>query len=214
MRDAVEPRLLDLRSWERREHFEFFREYENPFFNICAEVDVSRALQRTREPGGPSFFLASLYCSLRAGNDVEPFRYRIRDDQVVVHETIHAGTTVLTTGDRFAFAYFDFATDLASFASEGEKVLEAVPNEGPLLDDQVERDDLIHYSVIPWISFTSFSHASPHGRRGSIPRLVFGKYHGADGAERMPVSVEVHHALMDGVHVARFFERFQAHLND
>jgi chloramphenicol O-acetyltransferase len=30
----------------------------------------------------------------------------------------------------------------------------------------------------------------------------------------MPVSIEVHHALVDGVHVGRFFERFQHHLDD
>jgi chloramphenicol O-acetyltransferase len=29
----------------------------------------------------------------------------------------------------------------------------------------------------------------------------------------MPVSVEVHHALMDGLHVSRFFDRFQTGLN-
>jgi chloramphenicol O-acetyltransferase type A len=28
----------------------------------------------------------------------------------------------------------------------------------------------------------------------------------------MPVSVEVHHALMDGLHVGRYFESFQSHL--
>ncbi len=27
----------------------------------------------------------------------------------------------------------------------------------------------------------------------------------------MPVSVEVHHALMDGLHVGRYFERFAAY---
>jgi chloramphenicol O-acetyltransferase type A len=26
----------------------------------------------------------------------------------------------------------------------------------------------------------------------------------------MPLSVEAHHAMMDGIHVGRFFERFQA----
>ena len=29
----------------------------------------------------------------------------------------------------------------------------------------------------------------------------------------MPVSVEVHHALVDGLHVGRFYEMFQARLD-
>jgi chloramphenicol O-acetyltransferase len=30
---------------------------------------------------------------------------------------------------------------------------------------------------------------------------------------KMPVAVEVHHALVDGIDVAKFIERFQAELN-
>jgi chloramphenicol O-acetyltransferase type A len=30
----------------------------------------------------------------------------------------------------------------------------------------------------------------------------------------MPVSVEVHHALMDGLHVGRYFERLEGYLSD
>ena len=34
-----------------------------------------------------------------------------------------------------------------------------------------------------------------------------------NGRLLMPVAVDVHHALCDGVHVGRFFERFQANLD-
>jgi chloramphenicol O-acetyltransferase type A len=30
----------------------------------------------------------------------------------------------------------------------------------------------------------------------------------------MPVSVEVHHALMDGLHVGRYFGRLESYLSD
>ena len=81
------------------------------------------------------------------------------------------------------------------------------------LDPQDHRDDLLHYSVLPWISFTSFSHARRHRADDSVPKIVFGRYRGDAGAERMPVSVEVHHALVDGLHVGRFLDRMQARLN-
>jgi chloramphenicol O-acetyltransferase type A len=29
----------------------------------------------------------------------------------------------------------------------------------------------------------------------------------------MPLSVQVHHALMDGIHVGRYYEKFQAYLD-
>jgi chloramphenicol O-acetyltransferase type A len=205
-------RSLDLDAWPRREHFRFFLEYDQPFFNVCVDVDVSALLRRCRAPGGPSFFLASLWLSLRAANEVEEFHYRIRGKEVVVHDVVHGGSTVLRDDGTFCFAYFDFAPDFETFARAAGKVLVSARTEGSL-DPRDDRDDLIHYSVIPWISFTSFSHARRRNPDDSTPKIVFGRYRGDSGAERMPVSVEVHHALMDGLHVGRFFERFQHHVD-
>jgi len=81
-------------------------------------------------------------------------------------------------------------------------------------DPGIERDDLIYYSSIPWISFTSFSHASDNKSGISIPKIVFGKYFQKGNKTLMPVSVEVHHALMDGIHVGKFFNDFQFKLNN
>lgn len=207
------PRWLDLDAWPRREHFEFFRRYEQPFFNICAEVDVAGLVRRCRAPGGPSFFLASLFFSLTAVNEVEELHYRIRGDGVLVHDVVHGGSTVLRRDGTFDFAYFDFVPDLDRFVREGAEVLRRFETAVRRLDPRDDRDDLVHYSVIPWIPFTSFSHARRLRPEDSTPKMVLGRYHGDAGGERMPVSVEVHHALVDGLHVARFFERFQHHLD-
>ena len=84
---------------------------------------------------------------------------------------------------------------------------------GPLLD-RPDLDDLIYYSIIPWVHFTGFTHARRLGTGDSIPKIVFGKHSQKSGSRLMPVSVEVHHALLDGLDVARFYERFQALLDD
>jgi chloramphenicol O-acetyltransferase type A len=206
--------LLDLDTWSRREHFRFFRGYDNPFFNLCADVDVSRVAEACRAPGGPSFFVASLYLSLRAVNDVEPFRYRLRGDGVVVYDAIHAGSTILRDDGTFGFGYFDYSSDFGPFRSQAEEVLNVARKGSGALEDRPDRDDMIHYSVIPWIAFTSFAHARRWGTKESVPKIVFGRRHGEPGAERMPLSVEVHHALVDGLHVGEFFRCFQDYLDD
>ena len=199
---------LDLDTWPRREHFRLFREYDQPFFNLCAEVDVAPLIRRCRKPDGPSFFLASLHLSLLALNEVEEFRYRIRGKEVIVHDVVDGGSTVLRPDGTFGFAYFDFMLDFDEFALAADEVLRGARVTGTL-DPRDDRDDLVHYSVIPWIAFTSFAHARRRNPDDSTPKVVFGRYHGEPGAERMPVSVEVHHALMDAIHVGQFFERFQ-----
>ncbi len=208
-----EPRRIDLDAWPRRDHYELFRRYEHPFFNVCADVDVSALARASRAPGGPRFSLAAFHASLGAANDVEEFRLRIRGDGVVAHDVVHGGTTVLLPDERFAFGYFDWEPDFATFAARAGEALAAVRAAGGALDPQDHRDDLLHYSVLPWISFTSFSHARRHRAEDSVPKVVFGRYRGDAGAERMPVSVEVHHALVDGLHVGRFLDRMQSRLN-
>ena len=154
-----EPELLDLENWKRRQHFEFFRHYEKPWFNICADVDVTALVASCAEPGGPSFFLASLWLSLEAANGVDELRYRLRGDQVVVHPVIHGGSTVLMPDETFAFAYFDHHPSFPTFATEGARELERVKSGPGGLQPEPDRDDLIYYSVIPWVAFSSFASA-------------------------------------------------------
>ncbi len=204
-----EPEILDLEGWKRRQHFEFFRHYEKPWFNICADVDVTALVARCAEPAGPSFFLASLWLSLEAANGVEELRYRLRDDQVVVYPVIHGGSTVLMPDETFAFAYFDHHPSFAAFAAAAAPVLDQVKNGPGGLRPEPERDDLIHDSVIPWVAFSSFSHARIRTQNVSVPKIVFGKHRRVGDRRLLPVSVEVHHALVDGIHVGRFYQRFE-----
>jgi chloramphenicol O-acetyltransferase type A len=76
------------------------------------------------------------------------------------------------------------------------------------------RDDVIYHTSLPWVSFTSFAHARNKGRGESIPRIVFGKFSREGDRLLMPFSVEVHHALMDGLHVGRYLSRMEEGLAD
>jgi chloramphenicol O-acetyltransferase type A len=206
--------LLDIGNWHRRHQYEFFKDYELPCFNLCANVDVSKLYAWSREDGGPSFFLASFYLSLRAANEIEPFRYRLDGDAVLVHDIIHGGTTVMRDDETFGFAYFDYDSSYTRFEAAGLQILERARLASGDLEDRPEASDLIYYSIIPWVHFTSFAHARRLRKSDSIPKIVFGKHSDRAGERLMPVSVEVHHALMDGLDVGRFFERFQALLDD
>lgn len=202
------PTYLDLATWKRRPQFDFFRTFDNPFFNVCVEVDVTQ-LRAWATARGVSFFFASLYASQRAAHATPPFRYRIWGERVRVHERMMAGATVLRDDDTFGFGYFDPAPTIERFVENGRPVLEQV-RAGDTLDPRDDVDDVIHYSVLPWLSFTSFSHARNWGTDDSVPKIVFGKFATETGRTLMPVSVEVHHALMDGLHVGRYVERLQA----
>ena len=208
------PRSLDIESWNRRHHFDFFRKSEDPFFNLCTEVDVTKLFQRVDSLENGSFFLASLWISLIAANQIESFRYRLDGDSVLVFDTVDCGSTVLRDDQTFGFGYFRYTTDYAEFATRGEKEVARVRKQRGELVEPSSDLGMIYYSVIPWVSFSSFSHARNRGARDSIPRIVFGKHHRVGEFRKMPISVEAHHALMDGLHVAQFLDSMQNQLDD
>src|SRR5688500_17859631 len=112
---------FDLDGWKHREHYQFFRGFAMPFFSICADVDVTAVLQRSREPGGPSFFIATLFALLHAANTVEAMRLRVRDDRVWRHDRVGVSTTVLRDDETFGLALLPYADDLASFAADADR---------------------------------------------------------------------------------------------
>ena len=207
------PEYLDTEAWSRRQLFQLFKDYDDPYFNICADVDVTPLLAFTRERG-LSFFVTYHFLSTKTANEVESFRYRLRGERVIVHERVHAGAIVLLPDDSFTFVYFDFTEDFGAFHERARAIVERARVEPPPLDARAGQDDLIYHSVIPWVSFKSISHARDSRQRSGIPKVAFGKYREAGGRVLMPVSVEAHHALMDGLHAGRFFERLQSHCSD
>jgi len=202
---------VDVDSWYRKDVYRFFREFEDPFFNMTAPVDVT-VLDETCRTESLSFSIAFLYCSQRALNSVEEFRIRLLDGKLVRFERVEATQTILLENESFGFCYFPWREDAREFVRIGKLQIEKY-REIASFDVEADRLDLVYYSVIPWVSFTSFKHASRWDRDKTVPRIVFGKKHQDSGRIRMPVSVEVNHAIMDGLHVGRYFERLQIELD-
>lgn len=183
---------------------------DQPFFNIVANVDVSRLFQKARDEER-SFFLSCAYYSLKVVNQIKEFKFRMVDDKVLHYHTINGSSTALRPNETFQYCYFDYMEDIQDFETAAQKnIAEQIQSEGLLLSN---RKDMIYYSCIPWVSFSSFQHARSFDNGDSIPRIVFGKAQKVQEHRTMPVSVEVNHALVDGLHVGRFFEQFSQEIS-
>ncbi len=202
---------LDIDKWTRRTTYEFFKDYDDPFFNITANLDVS-TVYRFCKQNGLAFSLATLYYSLVAANEIREFRIRLMDGRMVEFDRIHATQTILNDDETFSFAYFEMKDDVVEFNRSGKEALEKY-KALKTYDVESNRSDLIYYSVIPWVSFTSFKHASRLDKSQTVPRIVFGKLFDAGDRRLMPLSVEANHTIMDGFHVGKYFTRFQEIIN-
>ena len=198
---------LDIDNWPRKATYEFFKDYEDPFFNFTANVDVTLVYGFCKERG-LSFSLTALYYSVVAANEIREFRIRLVDGRLVEFDRIHPTQTILNDDETFSFAYFEMQDDVSEFNRNGRAALEKY-RALKSFDVEADRLDLIYYSVIPWVSFTSFKHASRLDKTQTVPRIVFGKIFDSGDRKLRPLSVEANHTIMDGFHVGKFFNRFQ-----
>lgn len=198
---------LDIEKWTRKDHFNFFKQFDEPFFGVCVEIDCTKAYAKCKNEG-ISFFLYYLHKSLVAANKTEPFRYRIEGENVFIHDKVHASPTINRPDGTFGFAYMNYYEDFQTFQEEAKKEIERVQSSTGLIP-AVSGENVIHYSSLPWISFKSISHARSFSFKDSCPKITFGKFSEHDGMIKMPISIHVHHALMDGIHVGLFIDEFQ-----
>jgi chloramphenicol O-acetyltransferase type A len=126
------------------------------------------------------------------------------------YRTIHGGSAVGRPNGTIGFGHYIFRHDLQDFVREASLELVRVKTTDELT--RYPGQDLIRYSMLPWFNFTSISHARDLSTRDSAPRLTFGKITDANGQCTMPISIHVHHGLVDGEHVARFVELFEQKL--
>lgn len=205
-------REIDIKTWARRNHFQTFRAFHQPHFALSAPMDIT-TFHRYVQDQELSFTVAVVYLLARAANAIPEFRQRIREDKVVEHETVHPSTTIMAAGELFSFCTIGYEKNFGDFAPRALKRI-AETKVNPTLEDEPGQDDLLFLSSIPWVSFTSFRHPTPASPIDSVPRLVWGKHFATGDRLQMPVSVQGHHALMDGVHMGKFYaelERLLAH---
>ena len=149
---------------------------------------------------------------LKTANCLDAFKLRIRNEEVIFHEKLRGSCTVLKPDNTFGYGYFHFFDTFQEFKGDANNILDKIKRGEPS-SPKFDQDDLIHSSVIPWVSFKSFEHAKRLKQGDSVPKIVMGKLYENNGVLKMPISVAGHHSLMDGFHVGEFFSTFQAFLD-
>jgi len=205
-------KYLDTKTWNRRAQYEFFKEYEEPYFGVCVPIDVTIAYQEAKRMGR-SFFLTYIHATVRVANMIESFKYRTLDDKVVIHDTINASVTLSRKDHTFGFSYINYDTDFDVFTTNAQSEIDRINGSYELFPSR-NTDDVLYLSSLPWLDFKFTSHARAFKRKGSAPMISFGKMTEESGRYSMPVSIHVHHALMDGYHVGLFVKELQEVLNE
>lgn len=202
----MQPQILDLTNDPRRAHFDYFRTMANPYLSVTAECDITALREKTRREKLP-FFLSYLYCAANAANGIAELRRRIREAQAVEYARCDSSHTVALPDGSYCYCRLDCGKPFAEFLPYAQAEVARV-KAAPDIDDGEDGESLFFISTLPWLRFTGLSLPTP-SPADSNPRITFGKCVEQDGKACLPVNLTVHHALADGLHVARFFEAFE-----
>ena len=202
-------KYLDVDNWNRAAHFEFYKSFDEPFFGVTANINCSVAYAKCKAKKW-SFYNFYLHKILTVVNQIENFRYRIHGHKIAIHNHINVSATVMRDDKTFGFSLIVYDPDFKIFNENVVAETARIQTTAGLFTRTFSEDNVIHFSALPWISFTSLSHARSYQLADSCPKISVGKI-ALSGNEQMalPISVHVHHGLMDGYHVGLFFEKLQ-----
>lgn len=197
----------------RKKHFEFFKGMNHPHFGITANVDITALLPYIKA-NKLRTSTTIVYLISKAANAITEFRWRIRENEIVEHEKVHPSFTVPTQeADVFSFCTVEFNANAQTFLQNAKKQIDAMYT-NPSFEDEEGRDDYLFLSAMPWVSFTGLQHAMHYHPGDSVPRITWGKFFEQNEKIVMPVSVQAHHALVDGRHVGQYYELLEEIASD
>ncbi len=202
---------VDLARWPRADQFRFFRTYGKPHYAVTARIDVTRLLV-TRKAQGVSRYRACIYAIGTGIHAVPELRMRFRGEAVTLYDIVTLSMTVPLANGNFNYAYVPYQADAAAFDDSCRTLMEAARENDTLNANSGQRDDLAYLSCMPWLDYTSINNALP-GPDDCIPRVSWGKFvEGPGGQWSMAMTIEVHHALVDGRQVGQYFDAVQSAL--
>ena len=201
---------VDLKKWKRSMHHRVFRKYAIPQYCITVELDVTNFCSKVKENHW-SFSFAFVFIVTKCANKTEEFRYRFLDGKVVQYKQINtAFTSMHWETELFKVVKTemqDHLEDYIRLAAENAKN-QTEYFVGPL------GNEVYFFSSVPWLSYTQISDTFDGDTENAAPMFQWGKFYEKDGKKVMPFSVKVHHAFVDGLHVARLVESIQKYLNE
>jgi chloramphenicol O-acetyltransferase type A len=202
--------IVDQNTWARADQFRFFRAYEKPHYAVTARVDVTHVM--ARKAAGVSAYRACLYAIGAGLHAVPELCMRFRGDVVTRYNRVDLSMTVPLADGNFRYAYVPYDPDFAAFDTRAAALIAEVAAGGDLNANTGQRDDVAYLSAMPWLDYSSINNALPHAQ-DCIPRVSWGKFVESAGKWSMAMTIEVHHALVDGRQVGEYFAAAQGALD-
>ncbi len=197
---------IDLSHSPRKAHFDHFRHMPNPHVGLTVDVDVTELVERCKREGW-SFYLAMIRVAVMAANAVPELRRRIRGEKVVEYAACDSSHIELLDNGSYCYCTLrhnpdqSWADYMAYAKAQRERAMA-----GASIEEEDDVEGLYFITSVPWLHYRDFAQPNP-GPEASNPSIAWGKYQpDYRGRLMMPVTLLAHHSLVDGIHIAAFYQ--------
>src|SRR6478736_1230951 len=209
------PVAIDLDTWPRRQHFDYYREAAPCTYAMTVELDAS-AFVAALQASARKTYIAQIWTIATVVNRHDEFRMCLNEagEPAVWPATDPAFTVFNAERETFSCVWAPFHADFGEFHDHAAAVLaehrgakEFFP-QGPLPANSFD------VSSLPWASFTGFTLNIDGGSNHLAPIFTLGRYIEQEGRTMLPLAVQIHHAAADGFHTTRLVNEVQELLSD
>ncbi|MBS0635468.1 MAG: type A chloramphenicol O-acetyltransferase [Verrucomicrobia bacterium] len=205
-------RLIDETTWPRKPYFDHYYHSVKCTYSVCIDIDITELLQKAKA-ASYKLYPCMLYIIARAVNKQPELRTNYdAEGRLGIWDIVDPGYTIFHDDDKtFSTLWTTYDEDFSRFHSsylEDNRVYGSVKGffpqgiEPPLNSFPV--------SCIPWLDFTGFNLNIYDDARYLSPIFTIGKYSQKEGKTVIPISCQLHHALVDGYHAGLLFEEIKS----
>lgn len=193
---------IDMATWERREHFEYYTHILKTNYHMNVNVEITSFYEWTKKEGY-RFFPSFLYVVMRAVNQNREFRMAYKENVLGFYKVCHPSYTIFHPDDHtFSDIWSEYSPDFGRFYKNCVDDMEKYRDVKGIKAKPGRPDNFCPVSCAPWISFTGFGHDTTASSNMYFPVINFGKYFREGEKLCIPVSVHVNHAAADGYHTS------------
>lgn len=218
MSTALTPQIIaaDDTAFERGPQLAWFDAMDDPRLNLTADITTTNFVNRAKDEGLPPF--AVLFHAISGASlDVDAFRWRLSaEGEPFRINALLPSFTVRNAQGHVNFAYVPFTEDLSAFvdAYRADKAEAELATQMRTNVQAAPRCGQLYCTGLPFLRFTSIEHPrSGKGAMAATPNVAAGQWRTEpDDQLSLPLSVQTHHGLVDGIHVVAWLDAVKARL--
>ncbi|WP_020621228.1 type A chloramphenicol O-acetyltransferase [Paenibacillus daejeonensis] len=201
---------INLNKWARAPYYNHYMQHVRCTFSMTAELDLTTLLTEVRARG-IKLYPVLIHMLATVVNRHQAFRTWLDDEgRLGYWEQVWPAYTVFHEEDQtFSSIWTPYEESFPAFYESYQHDTRTYGNVRKLAAKPDEPPHTFPVSSITWVNFTSFNLNIHNEGLFLRPIFTMGQYAEHNGATRLPLSIQLHHAVCDGYHAGLLYRELQ-----